>query len=58
MKYLDNYILKKLNETQVKIIRNEHNKAAKYWKKYNINIEPQIIPYTDNINYYWYKTDK
>lgn len=58
MKYLNNYILKKLNESQVDIITKEYKKANTYWKQYNIYIEPQIIPYSENKNYYRYKVDK
>jgi hypothetical protein len=57
MKYYQNYILKKLTKEEAQQIIILEEKAKKYWKN-KLFLEPQIIPYSFNNNYYWYKVDK
>jgi hypothetical protein len=54
MKFYKNYVLKKLSNEQITQINIDYKRALKFFKN-NIRLDPPIIPYEYNKNYYWYK---
>jgi len=54
MKFYKNYVLKKLSNDQITQINKNYERALKIFKN-NIKLNPPIISYEYNKNYYWYK---